>query len=112
MFSTLRAAVIIGAIFYLSPVRQGGDRPVRLDDVVKWSREAAPAAVAAPLDQAAQLQSLWQALPDSAKPALTNRSAGASAPHAAPPARDAAATDTLLPDDLQPQWRGEPRKRP
>jgi hypothetical protein len=111
MLSALRAVAIIGVIFYLSPVRQGGEKPVRLDDLVKWSQDKAPAAVSAPIGQAAQLHSLWQALPESARKAAVDQVLAPGSSSAVPPSQ-APATDTLQPGDLQPAWRGEGRKRP
>ena len=110
MFSVLRIAIVIGVIFYLSPVRQGGEKPVRMGDIAKWSQEAAPA-LAVPLEQATQLQSLWQALPEPAKKAVVDRAIASGPSPAASPAPPQG-TDTLQLDDLQPAWRGDGKKRP
>jgi hypothetical protein len=108
MFSTLRAVIIIGVIFYLSPVRQGGERPARVDDVVKWGQDTLATSASIPLDKAAQLQSLWQALPESAKKSVTDQVSGSSTGRAG--SSLPATSDTLTPGDLQPHWRGDARK--
>jgi hypothetical protein len=104
MFSTLRAVIIIGVIFYLSPVRQGAERPARVDEMVKWGQDTLATGASVPLDKAAQLQSLWQALPDSAKKSITDQASNSSTGRPGSPLP--ATTDTLTPGDLQPHWRG------
>jgi hypothetical protein len=111
MLSTLRVAVVIGIIFYLSPVRHGNGRSVSLDDVVKWSQDTVPSGMAAPVEQAAQLGSLWRALPDGARTALAEQIAGTNPSGSTLPAPSARAADTLIPDDLKPVWRSDARKR-
>jgi hypothetical protein len=114
MFSALRIIVVVGVIFYLSPVRTGDEPPVRMDELLRWGQAGAgqdrtaqdTTPTAAPATQAAHLQSLWQALPDGAKRAVVEEVVGigsgttaahADQPHAAEP---------------QPSGRIEPRKRP
>jgi hypothetical protein len=108
MFSTLRAVIIIGVIFYLSPVRQGAERPARVDDVVKWGQDTLATGASVPLDKAAHLQSLWQALPESAKKSVADQVTGSSTGR--PGLSLPATTDTLTPGDLQPHWRCDARK--
>jgi hypothetical protein len=104
MFFLLRAALIIGVIFYLSPVRQKGGSAARsLDDVAGWSRESSRAALDA-VGRAGELESLWQGLPDEAKKAALDRLLASAPGHLSD--EPAEATDTLRPDDLKPAWRG------
>lgn len=105
MFSILRILIIVGAIFYLSPVRQGGDAPVTLDDVTRWVSGSSPGAGQA-LDQAGRAGALWRSLPEEAKQALVEQvlASGRPVQPTSPP------TDTLDPGDLQPAWKGDARK--
>jgi len=113
MFSLLRAALIIGAIFYYSPVRQGDEGASALDGILAWSgqkpqaAEAAPAA-AAPTEASTRLETMWQALPDSAKQAVIDRIMATSGLGTAP--SSSPASDTLKPSDRQAPWRGDARK--
>jgi hypothetical protein len=102
MFFLLRAALIIGVIFYFSPVRQEGGSATSLD-AAGWSRDSSRAALDA-VDRAGELQSLWQALPGQAKKEAFDRlMASASGLSSDGPVQ---ASDTLMPDDLKPAWRG------
>jgi len=115
MFSLLRAVLIIGAIFYYSPVRQGGEGASALDGILAWSgqrpqaAEAAPAA-AAPAEASTRLESMWQALPDSAKQAVLDRIMATSGLGTVTPSPSDPAGDTLRPSDRQAPWRGEAKK--
>jgi hypothetical protein len=98
MFSLLRAALVIGAIFYFSPVRQGSNETLSLDALVG-------AAINAPekIGQTPErLQAAWGALPTSAKQVLLDRIGAPQTSRAGeirqPP------TDTLLPEDHRPAW--------
>jgi hypothetical protein len=83
MFSTLRIAVVVGVIYYLSPVRHE-DAKAGVEHVVAWgkglmtpSREAS---------QAERIEALWKALPEDAKQAALDRvlaEAGKQLPYAA-----------------------------
>jgi hypothetical protein len=123
MFSALRVLVVIGVIFYFSPARHGNEPPVRMDDLVRWSQDRIgqdrngqdrigqdSGSNAGPVAQAGHLQSLWQALPDSAKKAVVEEVVGigsdAAASHSAQPA------DQPHVAELQPAARGEAKKRP
>ncbi|QFU17108.1 hypothetical protein [Microvirga thermotolerans] len=108
MFSLLRAALIIGAIFYYSPVRQSGEGASALDGLLAWGERKADTPSAGDKEAPAHLETMWQALPDSAKQAvidriMANSGLGASAP-------PAPAGDTLRPSDRLAPWRGEGKK--
>jgi hypothetical protein len=103
MFFLLRAALIIGVIFYFSPVRHEGGSATGLDAAAGWSRDPSRAALDA-AGHAGELQSLWEALPDDAKKAALDRLLASAPDH--PSGEPPSATDTLLPDDLKPAWRG------
>src|SRR4051794_18727501 len=115
MFSALRIIVVVGVIFYLSPARTGDEPPVRMDELLRWgqadtsqdqtSQDRTPA-TAAPVAQAAHLQSLWQALPDSAKRAVVEEVVGMGSATTAPHADQPHAAEP------QPAGRSEARKRP
>jgi hypothetical protein len=96
MFSFLRIALVVGVIFYLSPVRQQGDL---LDTVLGWvgigARAPASGEARIPQASAAKLQGLWNALPDSAKTAVIEQVLS-----------KAAGEYTLKPDDRAPAWKG------
>jgi hypothetical protein len=91
MFSILRTILIIGVIFYYSPVRQGGATPPSLDGLLGASKDAAEQ------PSSGRLESVWQALPDQAKQAVVDRILSGSALGGSPPKP----TDTLLPTDRQ-----------
>ncbi|HEY8382780.1 MAG TPA: hypothetical protein VIL09_11590 [Microvirga sp.] len=121
MFSTLRIVAIIGAIFYLSPVRQPGtDAGAVAGDTLAWAfsflPKAAPAEPKPPSKPAAPsvdpgaLEALWRNLPEAAKKAMLDQLI-AGARQAAAPAPLPDPTDTLQPEDLQPAWKGDGRKK-
>ena len=108
MFSIIRFILVVGVIFYFSPVRQGGEGTADLEAWLSPKKgEAAAAPSPAPTEShAGHLETVWQALPNGAKQAvidkiLTTSGLGAS---------DAKASDTLQSGDRQPHWRGEPQK--
>jgi hypothetical protein len=136
MFATLRAAAVIGVIFYLSPLRTveapSRDRfsdvatAIRLADLLK---DAASALPGGPIDRIAEAEALWDGLPEGAKRALLDRIlsgnssslpteakralldrvlAGGLSP--TPSEAKPPSRDTLKPDDLQPAWRGEAKR--
>jgi hypothetical protein len=116
MFSALRIIVIVGVIFYLSPVRQGEGPPARMHDLVRGSRDWSqdpwgPSRIPAPtaaVDETPRLQSLWQALPDSARKAVVDEVVElGTGGLTARPAQEAA-----HPGAHQPTLPGEARKRP
>jgi len=106
MFSILRAVIVIGTIFYFSPVRQGSEG-VSLDGL--FGAAQAEAGKIAPAANAERLESLWRILPESAKQAVVDK---IIAPPAARTAetRSAQQTDTLEPEDHLPTWRGAVKK--
>jgi hypothetical protein len=110
MFSLLRVVIVVGVIFYLSPVRQGGDPIAYVSSLLGWGEEAPARQAGTPTAESSpKLETLWKALPDTAKQAIVdeilNRSGiGSTA------ARPAASTDTLHANDKKPAWRGDPPK--
>lgn len=106
MFSILRFIVIVGAIFYYSPVRQMGDGAAAVDSLLGWTKSAQEArgAPATP-ETSARLENMWQALPESAKQAVIGKiltTSGASA--------ETKPKDTLQATDRHPAWRGDANK--
>lgn len=95
MFSILRFVVIVGLIFYYSPVRQRGEGP----DLTRNPLSATPATEAAAAGAATgapgHLEAVWQALPDGAKQAVVDRILTTSG--LTPPAPKS--SDTLRPED-------------
>lgn len=112
MFSLLRAVVIIGAIFYYSPVRQSHGDAWPLDGLLAWgtqkvdSKSASTEVPAA--DAPARLETMWKALPDSAKQAVIDKIMATSGLGAGTPSVPAG--DTLKPSDRQLPWRGDGKK--
>jgi hypothetical protein len=105
MFSVLRFILIVGAIFYYSPVRQEGSGTFL--DTFLTPKKSEPAPAAAPqAETSGQLETVWRALPDSAKQAvvgkiLTTSGLGVTSTET---------RDTLQPEDRQPAWRGDAPK--
>ncbi|MCB5176321.1 hypothetical protein [Microvirga lenta] len=103
MFSILRFILIVGAIFYYSPVRERSDMPASLEALLGWSKGGnEDDAEAAPPLTPDRLETVWQALPDRAKQAviekiLTTSGLGAPAP--------SGPTDTLQPGERHPSLR-------
>lgn len=112
MFSLLRIVLVVGVIFYLSPVRQGGDPLAAIGSLVGWASEpqapaAQPPATRMPAaDAPGKLETAWQALPETAKQALVNEIVS----HTGVGTKQQAATDTLHAEDKKPAWRGESAK--
>ncbi|MGO4388889.1 hypothetical protein AB4Y85_15270 [Microvirga sp. 2YAF29] len=98
MFSILRFILIVGAIFYYSPVRQKseGPDPLQAFFAPKATEQAAPAAHPAE-GTSGHLETMWQALPDNAKQAVVEKILTTSGFTPAAPK----ATDTLQPEDRQ-----------
>jgi hypothetical protein len=96
MFSILRFILIVGVIFYYSPVRQQGEGTAAVEALFT-PKKSEPAPVApSPADAPGHLETVWKALPDSAKQAVVDKivtSSGFSIPGPAKPA------DTLRPED-------------
>jgi len=105
MFSILRFVVIVGVIFYYSPVRQRGEEPDPIQDFLapKKMELVAPVTMPPTSDGApGRLESVWQALPDGAKQAVVDKILTTSGltPGAAK------ASDTLKPEDRAPTTHG------
>ncbi|MCG7392532.1 hypothetical protein MHY87_06400 [Microvirga sp. ACRRW] len=101
MFSILRFIVIVGVIFYYSPVRQRGEGPDPLQAFFapKTTEQAAPAATSPSADASSgHLETVWQALPDTAKQAVVEKILTTSG--LAPASTKS--TDTLTSDDRAP----------
>lgn len=99
MFSILRFILIVGVIFYYSPVRQKGEGTAALETLIT-PKKAEAAAASAPLpteNGAGKLETMWQALPDGAKNAVIDKILTTSGLTPAQPKP----TDTLLPGDRQ-----------
>lgn len=107
MFSILRFVLIVGAIFYYSPVRKSGDGIASLDALLGWKKSDLEAKAAAPSPGTSErLETMWKALPESAKQAVIDKiltTSGLGTATAKP-------TDTLEASDFQPAWRGEANK--
>lgn len=107
MFAILRFVLIVGAIFYYSPVRKSGDGIASLDALLGWKRADLEAKAATPSPEASdRLETMWKALPESARQAVIDKiltTSGLGAVTEKP-------TDTLRASDLQPAWRGEANK--
>jgi hypothetical protein len=95
MFSILRFILIVGAIFYYSPVRQRSDMPASVEALPgRGTTEAAD-----------RLETVWQALPESARQAVLDRILATGGSGAA-----SKATDTLQPGDRHPAYRPDGNK--
>jgi hypothetical protein len=106
MFSVLRFILIVGVIFYYSPVRQGSDGTAALEAWLSPKKAEPAAPVAAPLAEktTGHLEAVWQALPNGAKQAVIDKILTTSG------LTGSEAKDTLQAGDRQPHWRGEPAK--
>lgn len=97
MFSILRFVLIVGAIFYYSPVRQQGDALAAIEAFMMPKKSEPAASRPAPAaGEPGHLETVWKALPDSAKQAVVDRILTGSG---LPVASNAKASDTLLPED-------------
>lgn len=104
MFSILRFFLIVGLIFYYSPVRQksDGNDPIASFFAPKPQEAAAPPAAPASEASSGHLETVWKALPDNAKQAVVDKILMTSGltPVSAKPA-DLKPVDTLQPEDRQ-----------
>jgi hypothetical protein len=98
MFSILRFVLIVGVIFYYSPVRQkdAGPDPLQAFFAPKATEQAAPVAPATE-GSSGHLETMWQALPTTAKQAVVEKILTTSGLTPA----SSKATDTLQPEDRQ-----------
>lgn len=96
MFSILRFVLIVGVIFYYSPVRQkdAGPDPIQAFFAPKATEPAKPAAPAAE-GSSGHLETVWQALPENAKQVVVEKILTTSGLTPASPK----ASDTLQPED-------------
>ncbi|MBL0406107.1 hypothetical protein JKG68_19275 [Microvirga aerilata] len=99
MFSIIRFILIVGAIFYYSPVRQGGEGTAAVEAFFtpKKSEPAAAAPLPAP-EGPGHLETVWKALPDSAKQAVVDKILTTSGLN---PVGSAKPADTLRPEDRE-----------
>jgi hypothetical protein len=105
MFSLLRIVLIVGVIFYHSPVRNPADGWGVRERPTDSLKDEAPA----------RLEAVWGALPERARQSIVDRivmSAVGSANPATAALKHTPPTDTLEPQDLQPAWRGETKRTP
>lgn len=105
MFSIIRFILIVGVIFYYSPVRQQGEGVAAIDAWLTPKKGESAAALTAPPAESnpGHLETVWQALPNGAKQAVIDKiltTSGLTGP-------EAKAKDTLQAGDRQPGWRGE-----
>jgi hypothetical protein len=111
MFSALRIIVIVGVIFYLSPVRHGEGPPARIADLIRGQDLGGPGKAPVPavaVEETPRLQSLWQALPDGARKAVVDEVVELGTGGViAPPSPEAA-----RPGAHQPTLPAEAKKRP
>jgi hypothetical protein len=100
MFSILRFILIVGAIFYYSPVRQQGEGTAAVEAFLTPKKSHPAAGSPAPgADNAGHLETVWKALPDGAKQAVVDKILTTSGFPVAGPAKS---SDTLRPEDREP----------
>jgi len=97
MFSILRFILIVGVIFYYSPVRQQGEGTAAIESFFTPKKgEPAPAPAAPANEGSGHLETVWKALPEGAKQAVVDKILTTSGFPAAGPTKPA---DTLRPED-------------
>lgn len=99
MFSILRFFLIVGTIFYFSPVRQQGEGTAAVEAFFTPKKTEPGAKTAPATGDSGHLESLWEALPDSTKQAVVDRVLSTSGFPAVHPAKP---SDTLRPEDREP----------
>jgi hypothetical protein len=100
MFSILRFILIVGAIFYYSPVRQQGEGTAAVEAFLTPKKSQPAAGGPAPgTDNAGHLETVWKALPDGAKQAVVDKILTTSG---FPITGSARSSDTLRPEDREP----------
>ncbi|MDF2999584.1 MAG: hypothetical protein K0R27_5221 [Xanthobacteraceae bacterium] len=109
MFSLLRAALVIGAIFYFSPVRHGSEGSLSLDGLINAVSHPANKLQQSASGSPERLEAVWNALPESAKQAVLDRIKAGPAARTME-ARQLPQTDTLQPEDHRPAWVGTGKK--
>jgi hypothetical protein len=97
MLSIIRFILIVGAIFYYSPVREKGEGTAALQALFT-PKAGAPAAPSPPAatEGPGHLETVWKALPNSAKQAVVDRIMTSSG---FPLADTSKPADTLKPED-------------
>jgi hypothetical protein len=96
MLSIIRFILIVGAIFYYSPVREKGDGTAAIEAFFTPKAKEPAATPPAAAEGPGHLETVWKALPDSAKQAVVDKimtSSGFPLADASKPA------DTLKPED-------------
>ncbi|MGO4525622.1 hypothetical protein AB4097_12250 [Microvirga sp. 2MCAF35] len=99
MFSILRFILIVGTIFYFSPVRQHDEGTAAVEAFFTPKKTEPATATAPETDHSGHLESIWKALPESAKQAVVDRVLSTSG---LPLAGSAKPSDTLRPEDREP----------
>ncbi|MBB3018635.1 hypothetical protein FHR70_001689 [Microvirga lupini] len=105
MLSILRFILIVGAIFYYSPVRQKGEGTAAIEAFF-MPKASEPAAASPPptAEGPGHLETVWKALPDSAKQAVVDKIMASSG---------FPLTDTSKPaDTLRPEDRASASSKP
>ena len=97
MFSIIRFILIVGAIFYYSPVRQQGEGTAAIEAFFT-PKKGAPAAPAPVQEGSGHLETVWKALPDGAKQAVVDKILTTSGLNPVGPAKS---FDTLRPEDRE-----------
>lgn len=110
MFSLLRAALVIGTIFYFSPVRNLPDANLSLDALFGSAAHPADQLRQSASGTPERLQAVWNALPESARQAVLDKIMPTPVARTVE-ARRVPQTDTLQPEDHRPAWSGV-AKRP
>jgi hypothetical protein len=99
MFSIIRFILIVGAIFYYSPVRQGGEGTAAVEAFFTPKKSEPAAAAPLPAQEGpGHLETVWKALPDSAKQAVVDKILTTSGLN---PVGSAKPSDTLRPEDRE-----------
>ncbi len=100
MLSIIRFILIVGAIFYYSPVREKGEGTAAIEAFfTPKAKEPAAASPPPATDGPGHLETVWKALPDSAKQAVVDKIMTSSG---FPLADASRSTDTLRPEDRAP----------
>ncbi|WP_114945528.1 hypothetical protein [Microvirga calopogonii] len=98
MFSILRFILIVGTIFYFSPVRQQGEGTAAVEAFFTSKKTEQAKGPAPDTDNSGHLESIWKALPESAKQAVVDRVLSTSG---LPVAGSTKPSDTLRPEDRE-----------
>jgi hypothetical protein len=99
MLSIIRFILIVGAIFYYSPVRQQGEGTAAIEAIFTPKKsEPAAAPPSSAQDDPGHLETVWKALPDSAKQAVVDKILTTSGLNPVSPAKP---SDTLRSEDRE-----------